>query len=139
MEQGDPVDNYVGRRIRERRKIVGLTQQKLAGYLGLSFQQVQKYERGTNRVGASKLMQLSKALEVPVSYFFEELEKDGTTGANLKNPTIDPHILSHAQVLAVVKSLIGIQDEKVRRRLIELIQSVHDAQDLPQQAEKISA
>lgn len=132
MEQGDPVDNYVGRRIRERRKIVGLTQQKLAEQLGLSFQQVQKYERGTNRVGASKLMQLSRALEVPVSYFFEELEKDATGGARLKKPDIDPHILSHAQVLAVVKSLIGIRDEKVRRRLIELIQSVHDSQDKAQ-------
>lgn len=139
MEQGDPVDTYVGRRIRERRKIVGFTQQKLAGHLGLSFQQVQKYERGTNRVGASKLVQLSKALEVPVSYFFEDLEKDSTGGANLKKPTIDPHILSHAQVLAVVKSLIGIKDEKVRRRLIELIQSVHDSQNLSEEAEKKSA
>ncbi|WP_281300931.1 MULTISPECIES: helix-turn-helix domain-containing protein [unclassified Iodidimonas] len=129
MEPGDPVDNYVGRRIRERRKIVGLTQQKLAVKLGLSFQQVQKYERGTNRVGASKLVQLSQALDVPISYFFEEIERDHGAETVNQKPAIDPHILSHAQVLSVVKCLIGIRDDRVRRRMIDLIQSVHDSQD----------
>lgn len=70
MISGDPVDTYVGRRIRERRKIVGFTQQKLAEKLGISFQQVQKYEKGLNRVGVSRLVKLSAALNVPISYFF---------------------------------------------------------------------
>lgn len=77
MISGDPVDTYVGRRIRERRKIVGLTQQKLAEKLGLSFQQVQKYEKGLNRVGVSRLVKLSAALEVPISYFSRIWNKRG--------------------------------------------------------------
>ncbi|GAB4576018.1 MAG: helix-turn-helix transcriptional regulator [Rhodothalassiaceae bacterium] len=129
MEEHDDVDVYVGKRIRERRKIMGMTQQNLAAELGLSFQQVQKYERGSNRVGAGKLVQLSRALDVPVSYFFEDIEdvrqKDIETA---ERPVIDPHILSHAQVLAVVKSLIGIKDDKVRRKLIDLIESVYESE-----------
>ncbi|GER06947.1 transcriptional regulator [Iodidimonas muriae] len=128
MISGDPVDTYVGRRIRERRKIVGLTQQKLAEKLGLSFQQVQKYEKGLNRVGVSRLVKLSAALEVPISYFFEDLEQTGQEAQLRGNPAIDPHILSHAQVLAVVKNLIGIRNDRVRRRIMDLIQSVHDSQ-----------
>lgn len=129
MEEHDDVDTYVGKRIRERRKIMGMTQQNLAAELGLSFQQVQKYERGSNRVGAGKLVQLSRALDVPVSYFFEEIEVDRQKEIEIsERPTIDPHILSHAQVLAVVKSLIGIQDDKVRRKLIDLIESVYESE-----------
>lgn len=75
-EAPDPVDIHVGGRVRARRKILGFSQRMLADYLGVTFQQVQKYERGTNRISASKLMRMAVFLEVPVEYFFEKLEPD---------------------------------------------------------------
>lgn len=69
----DPIDVHVGSRVRQRRKMLGLSQTQLANELGLTFQQVQKYERGTNRIGSSKLWRISKTLDVPVNYFFEGL------------------------------------------------------------------
>src|SRR5436189_1899420 len=72
----NPVDKYVGSRVRMRRIMLGMSQEKLGEALGLTFQQVQKYERGTNRIGASRLFDLSRVLEVPVSFFFEEMSAE---------------------------------------------------------------
>ena len=73
--QPNPIDVHVGNRIRLRRTLLGLSQEKLAALLGLTFQQVQKYERGMNRVGASRLWDIGKVLEVPINFFFEDMDK----------------------------------------------------------------
>src|SRR5436853_835780 len=80
-DKPNPIDVRVGSRVRLRRTLLGMSQEKLGEAIGLTFQQVQKYERGANRVGASRLYDLSKVLDVPVSYFFEEMASQGTAEA----------------------------------------------------------
>src|ERR671914_1569018 len=77
----NPIDRHVGSRVRMRRMIVGMSQEKLGESLGLTFQQVQKYEKGTNRIGASRLQQISKVLGVPIEFFFEGAPNVGSLGA----------------------------------------------------------
>lgn len=83
-ENPHPVDIYVGQRVRERRKLLGVTQEKLGEALGLTFQQVQKYERGTNRISSSKLYELSQFLGVPIGYFFEDMAPNSASGQKVE-------------------------------------------------------
>ena len=122
------VDAHVGRRIRQRRTLLGMSQEKLAEALDLTFQQVQKYERGTNRVGAGRLHQLSQALDVPVAYFFEGLGEP-TEGAEPNAPEQD--LLSRRESLALIRAYYGISDPAVRRRLRELMKVLGEGEDLP--------
>lgn len=124
------VDVHVGQRVRQRRTLLGYSQERLAGALDLTFQQVQKYERGSNRVGAGRLYQLSKALDVPVAYFFEDLP-DSPTGA-ASGPAMqeeaqrayegDP--LSQRETLLLVRAYYGIQSPAVRRRVLDLVRAI---------------
>src|SRR5581483_4327424 len=82
-EGPNPIDVHVGARVRLRRTALGMSQEKLGDAIGLTFQQVQKYERGTNRIGASRLYELSRVLEVPVSFFFEELDHEVIAGTRI--------------------------------------------------------
>ena len=116
------VDTHVGARIRSRRLMLNLSQTKLADALGLTFQQVQKYEKGTNRVGASRLAQIAEILQVPVSWFFEgsglkARKSDGSENA------IDKFIATTDGV-ALVRAFTAIPDAKVRRAIVELIQRI---------------
>ncbi len=121
------IDVHVGNRVRQRRTLLGLSQEKLAGSLDLTFQQVQKYERGANRIGAGRLFQLARALEVPVTYFFDDLDEDdsASNGARQKSAAsfkADP--MSQRETLLLVRAYYSIPDPSVRRRMLELMRSV---------------
>jgi transcriptional regulator with XRE-family HTH domain len=127
----NPVDVHVGSRVRLRRTLLGMSQEKLADALGLTFQQVQKYERGANRIGASRLHQLSRILEVPVSFFFEEMGASpppaahpGGDGAGFEH---DP--MTKRETLELVRAYYRIPDEKVRKRIFEMVKAVASASE----------
>ncbi|MBD3802497.1 MAG: helix-turn-helix transcriptional regulator [Thioclava sp.] len=117
-----PVDVHVGKRIRHRRWMIGMTQQQLADQVGIKFQQIQKYETGMNRVSASRLWDIADALEVPISFFFEGLSED--TGVS--QPEVAGDILSDKEALALVRSYYSIPEAQ-RRRLFELAKVLSDA------------
>ncbi len=114
-----PVDVHVGKRIRHRRWMVGMTQQQLAEKVGIKFQQIQKYETGMNRVSASRLWDISEALSVSVSYFFDGIEntpvEDDVTAAT----ALPDDILADREALELVRSYYSIPENQ-RRRLFEL-------------------
>ncbi len=113
-----PVDAHVGGRVRMRRTILGMSQTNLAESLGLSFQQVQKYESGMNRMGSSRLWELSDVLDVPVIYFFEGLEAGKSEDVSAKTET-----------LKLVRAYYRIKNDKVRKRLFELVMAAAKAGD----------
>lgn len=124
QKKSTPIDQHVGSRIRLRRVAVGMTQDKLGECLGVTFQQVQKYEKGVNRVGASRLQKISEVLNVSISFFFE-----GAPGA------IDQHVetqevsslsqaLSSKQFLSLANSFSAIQDPKIRQRVVDLVEAL---------------
>ncbi len=115
-----PVDVYVGKRIRHRRWMIGVTQQQLADKVGIKFQQIQKYETGMNRVSASRLWDIADALDVPVAFFFEGFA--GEEQAE-REPTGD--IFSDKEALALVRSYYAIPEAQ-RRRLFELAKVLSD-------------
>jgi transcriptional regulator with XRE-family HTH domain len=127
----NPVDSHVGNRLRVRRTLLGLSQEKVGEAMGLTFQQVQKYERGANRIGASRLWDMSRVLDCPVSYFFEEMD-DHTAGNSPRNQAgagdiempheDDPMV--RRETLELVRAYYEIGDEHVRRRIYELARSL---------------
>jgi transcriptional regulator with XRE-family HTH domain len=124
----NPADVHVGARVRLRRTMLGMSQEKLGEALGLTFQQVQKYERGANRVGASRLWEMSRVLDVPVSYFFEELDGEpGTTGGAAAEPELDP--MTKRETLELVRAYYKISDPAVRRRIFELTKALARANE----------
>jgi len=118
-----PVDVHVGKRIRHRRWMVGMTQQQLAERVGIKFQQIQKYETGMNRVSASRLWDISETLSVPVSFFFEGLESGADKPAESSLPG---DILADKEALELVRSYYAIPENQ-RRRLFELARVLSDA------------
>lgn len=123
-----PVDVHVGSRVRLRRTLLGMSQEKLGEALGLTFQQVQKYERGTNRIGASRLHQLSKILDVPVSFFFDDMPSESPRGAagfgESGQEPFEHDQMSKRETLELVRAYYRIADPQVRRRIFELVKSV---------------
>jgi len=119
-----PVDNHVGRQIRNRRKLLGMTQQELGLSVGIRFQQIQKYESGANRVSASRLWELSRALGVPIEFFYQGL--DTTNGANDNQPMIDPAVMDNKETIDLLRAYYGLQ-EQPRQRLLELAKAIHNA------------
>jgi transcriptional regulator with XRE-family HTH domain len=111
-----PVDVHVGKRIRHRRWLIGMTQQQLAERVGIKFQQIQKYETGANRVSASRLWDISDALEVPVSFFFEGLDGAQENAGTDKVPT---DLMGDKEALDLIRSYYAIPENQ-RRRLFEL-------------------
>lgn len=128
----NPIDVHVGNRIRLRRTLLGMSQTVLAEAIGLTFQQVQKYERGTNRVSSSRLVDMANALDVDISYFFQEMPPDveKQTPAMLMNvkklPTLDQvkDPMARRETLELVRAYYRIPDPAVRRRLAELTKAV---------------
>lgn len=129
VKQPNPTDIYVGSRIRMRRKMLGLSQEKLGEKLGITFQQIQKYEKGTNRVGASRLQAMSDALEVPVSFFFPESSPSGPAGVQEESATFMMDFMSTSEGLDLTRAFIRIQNPKVRRKVVELVRAL--AEDKP--------
>ena len=125
----NPVDKYVGSRVRMRRIMLGMSQEKLGEALGLTFQQIQKYEKGTNRVGASRLQQISEALQVPVSFLFD----GGPSGANgggisaeSASPPYIADFLATSEGLALTRAFTRISDAKLRRSIVDLVEQIAD-------------
>ncbi|OHV80026.1 helix-turn-helix domain-containing protein [Ensifer sp. LCM 4579] len=125
----EPVDVHVGRRIRMRRVWMHVTQMALAEAIGVTFQQVQKYEKGTNRVGASRLQQIAHALDAPVSYFFEDMPDaaavDGGDRSGQKRlQTEIMEFASSHEGLALIRAFSRITDQKVRSRTLGLVKAL---------------
>ncbi len=118
-----PVDVHVGKRVRHRRWMVGMTQQQLAEKVGIKFQQIQKYETGMNRISASRLWDISEALDVPVGFFFEGLGQ-GAEMAGSDNAPAD--ILADKEALELVRSYYAIPENQ-RKRLFDLARVLSDA------------
>lgn len=123
----NPVDKYVGGRVRMRRIMLGMSQEKLGEALGLTFQQVQKYEKGTNRVGASRIQQISEILQVPVSFLFE----GGPSGASSaggfsegSSPAYVSDFLATSEGLALTRAFTRISDAKLRRSIVEMVEQI---------------
>src|ERR1700722_4204422 len=122
----NPIDKHVGSRVRMRRMMLGMSQEKLGNNLGLTFQQVQKYEKGTNRIGASRLQQIS---QVPVSFFFEGAPTNAnaprTDGMNeAPSPAYVSDFLATSDGLALTKAFMRISDSKLRRRIVDLVEQI---------------
>jgi transcriptional regulator with XRE-family HTH domain len=125
----NPTDKHVGSRVRMRRMMLGMSQEKLGDSLGLTFQQVQKYEKGTNRIGASRLQQISQILQVPVAFFFEGAPNAQTAGrheglAEAPSPAYVSDFLATADGLALTKAFMRIEDSKLRRRIVDLVEQI---------------
>ena len=128
----NPIDVHVGSRIRLRRTLLGMSQERLAEAIGLTFQQVQKYERGANRVGSSRLFDLSRVLDVTVSYFFEDMapgvqEKTPSKLMGLAHPPApdyEPDPMAKRETLELVRAYYKIGDPAVRKRIFELTKSI---------------
>lgn len=117
------VDVHVGKRVRHRRWLIGMTQQQLAQQVGIKFQQIQKYETGANRISASRLWDIAEALDVPVSFFFEGLEETQKDDTNKKSVPAD--LMGDKEALDLVRSYYAIPENQ-RRRLFELARVLSD-------------
>lgn len=124
----NPIDKHVGARVRMRRLLVGMSQEKLGTSLGITFQQIQKYEKGTNRIGASRLQQISEVLGVPVAYFFEDAQGEAIPAGFGEQHQSDyvADFLATAEGLQLTKSFMKVKDPKVRRRIVDLVASIAD-------------
>src|SRR5471030_744533 len=126
----NPIDKHVGSRVRMRRLMLDMSQEKLGSALGLTFQQVQKYEKGTNRIGASRLKHISQILQVPVSFFFEGAPNmPGHAGmGEAVSPAFVNDFLATSDGLSLTKSFLKIKNAKLRRRIVELVEQMAEAQ-----------
>lgn len=133
----NPIDVHVGSRVRLRRTLLGLSQEKLGEAVGLTFQQIQKYERGANRIGASRLYEFSRILDVPVSFFFDDMserfkgpEPIAIGGfADQPQAALEPDPLTRRETLELVRAYYRIHDPQVRKRLFELTKSLGTAEE----------
>ena len=123
-KEPNPVDRHVGNRIRMRRIMLEMSQEKLGEALGLTFQQVQKYEKGTNRVGASRLQQISDVLQVPVSFFFEGRPGEGGDFDQAPSSAYVTDFLATSEGLALTRAFTRITDPKLRRSIVELVERI---------------
>ncbi len=123
----NPVDKYVGSRVRMRRIMLGMSQEKLGEALDLTFQQVQKYEKGTNRIGASRLQQIADILQVPVSFLFEggpTASAHGHNGNGAASPAYVADFLATSEGLALTRAFTRITDPKLRRCVVDLVEQI---------------
>ena len=119
------IDLHLGKRLRRRRRLLGLTQQQLASAVGVRFQQIQKYECGANRISAARLWELAEALEVPINYFYEGLEAEAA--ADTANDAVkrSEQVLARKETLDLVRAYYRL-GERPRRRLLDLAKSLDD-------------
>jgi len=133
VTNNNAVDVHVGKRIRLRRTLLGMSQEQLGNALNITFQQVQKYERGANRVSASRLWDISQIIDVPISYFFEDMSdttlkasprKIGNTGAQgvIVDDVKDP--MARRETLELVRTYYSIEEPHVRRRISDMVKAI---------------
>jgi len=123
----DPVDRHVGARIRMRRLMLKISQTQLGDALGLSFQQLQKYEKGSNRVGASRLQHIASILQVPVSFFFEEVPVNRSEPAQISDapsPESVTAFVSTTDGLKLIRAFTSIKNTKIRRCIVQLVEHI---------------
>ena len=129
----NPVDVYVGTRLKIRRLELGLSQNKIGEMTGITFQQVQKYEKGSNRIGSSRLYEFAKILKVPVSYFFEQYEltfgDNGVLSDNRASFDDDKDNVSEKEILTLIKNFSAIKDPNVRKSIISLAKTLSKKED----------
>jgi transcriptional regulator with XRE-family HTH domain len=132
----NPIDVHVGARLRLRRTLFGMSQQKLGEAIGLTFQQVQKYERGGNRVSASRLYDLGRVLDVPVSFFFDDINPEtaaaarggpSESGGESTPQRYEPDPMMRRETLELVRAYYRIPDPQIRRRLLDLTKAIANA------------
>ena len=133
----NPVDKHVGSRVRMRRIMLGMSQEKLGEALGLTFQQVQKYEKGTNRVGASRIQQICEILQVPVSFLFEGSptgisKAEGLSEAPAPSPAYVSDFLATSEGLALTRAFTRITDAKLRRSIVDMVEQIAAKEPLDQ-------
>ena len=131
-KKANPVDAHVGYRVRLRRMLIGMSQEKLGEMLGLTFQQVQKYEKGVNRIGAGRLFQVAHILGVPIDYFYEGVNGMGEGAPGFAEPggSSPPvmEFLSSGEGLQLSLAFMKIKDPKVRKRVLDLVKSLSDGE-----------
>lgn len=123
----NPIDRHVGSRVRMRRMLAGISQEKLGEALGLTFQQVQKYEKGSNRISASRLQQIAQMLDVPVSFFFDGAPTGDLPAAGFSDTASTAYVsdfLATSEGVQLTKAFVRIKDAKVRRRIIDLVEAL---------------
>lgn len=126
-----PVDVHVGKRLRSRRTMLGMSQEKLGEAVGVTFQQIQKYERGLNRIGSSRLYEFGRVLSSPIAYFFEDMDDTARAG-DIKAFAEDQggfeyENLANKEVLSLVRAFSGITDQKIRKDILALVRSLSNA------------
>lgn len=130
----NPIDKHVGSRVRMRRVLVGMSQERLGEALGLTFQQVQKYEKGTNRIGASRLQQISKVLGMPVEFFFEGSPQSDGEAAGFRDGADTTYVsdfLATNEGVQLNRAFLRIRDGRVRRKVVDLVSALAgDAEDV---------
>jgi transcriptional regulator with XRE-family HTH domain len=120
----DPIDSHVGTRVRMRRILVGLSQEKLGAALGITFQQIQKYEKGTNRIGASRLQQAAQVLGVPVNFFFEGAPSESGLSNGFAEPSAPVYMADFAgtpEGHQLITAFLRIKEPKLRKKIIDLV------------------
>lgn len=121
-----PIDKHVGSRVRMRRLTLNMSQEKLGHSLGLTFQQVQKYEKGSNRIGASRLHQIANTLQVPVAFFFEGLSEQPMNAQDELPPAYINDFISTSEGLSLARSFMQIKDRKMRQSIVALVAEISD-------------
>ena len=123
----NPTDKHVGSRVRMRRMMLEMSQERLGNAIGLTFQQVQKYEKGTNRIGASRLQQIAQVLQVPVAFFFEGAPNPPGKAAgpgDAPSPAYVTDFLASSEGLALTRAFTRIKNAKLRRRIVDLVEEM---------------
>jgi transcriptional regulator with XRE-family HTH domain len=127
-KQANPIDGQVGNRLRLRRMMIGMSQEKLGEMLGLTFQQVQKYEKGVNRIGAGRLFEIARILGVPIQYFYESVTDQLASAQGFADRDSQPvlEFVSSGDGLQLSLAYMRIKDPKVRKRVLDLVKSLAD-------------
>jgi transcriptional regulator with XRE-family HTH domain len=120
----NPIDTHVGSRVRMRRLILSMSQEKLADAIGLTFQQVQKYEKGTNRMGSSRLVQIANVLKVPVTFFFEGAPDQSKLDGKAQSLVFVSNFLATSDGLALTKAFMRIKDAKLRCSIVKTVEEI---------------
>jgi transcriptional regulator with XRE-family HTH domain len=131
-KQANPIDIQVGNRVRIRRMLIGMSQERLGDLLGLTFQQVQKYEKGVNRIGAGRLFEMARILNVPIDFFYEGMEAQASGQPGMSEPEGAPPVMefvSSGEGLQLSLAFMKIRDAKVRKRVLDLVKSLAEEEE----------
>ena len=126
-KKANPIDAQVGNRVRIRRMLIGMSQEKLGDLLSLTFQQVQKYEKGVNRIGAGRLFEIARILGVPIDFFYDGVASSADTLASAAPPVME--FVSSGEGLQLSLAFMKIKDPKVRKRVLDLVKSLADEEE----------